>query len=144
VCRSGTIITLAAELAISSGCFPKRCEHFESSLLHSVSQVQSLCVTLPLVPSKIGWAPENLHLHFTTKELACGHDLTCRVLWASSVPKVLQVVPQECRKSTLLEVIQASPCFHINRRRSSIVHLDIMTKVRISRMRVYKDNSIHE
>jgi hypothetical protein len=44
-----------------------------------------------------------------TKELACGHDLTCRVLWVSGVPKVLQGVPQKCRKSTLLEVVHESP-----------------------------------
>jgi hypothetical protein len=74
------------------------------------------------------------------KELSCGHDLTCRLLWISSVPKVLQGAPQECRKSTLLKVIHESPWFHISRRRSSIVHLDITTKVRTSWVRVYKDN----
>jgi hypothetical protein len=35
-----------------------------------------------------------------------------------------------------------SPWFHISRRRASVVHLDITTKVRISRVRVYKGNSI--
>jgi hypothetical protein len=54
----------------------KSCERFESSLLHSVSQVPSLCLTLPLFPSRIGRAHGNLHLHFTMKELACGHDLS--------------------------------------------------------------------
>jgi hypothetical protein len=106
----------------------KSCERFESSLLHSVSQVPSLCLTLPLFPSRIGRAHENLHLHLTTKELACGHDLTCRVLWVRSVPEVLHGVSQKCRKSTLLEVVHESPCFHICRLRSNVGHLDITTR----------------
>jgi hypothetical protein len=120
------------------------CECFESSLLHRVRQVSPLCLTLPLFPSRFGRAYWNLHLYFTTKELACGHDLTCRVLWVSGVPKVPQGVPQKCRKSTLLEVGHESPCFHISWRRSSIVHLDITTKVKFSRVRVYKGNSTHD
>jgi hypothetical protein len=123
----------------------KSCEHFESSLLHSVSQVSSLCLTLPLFPSRIGRAHGNLHLHFTTKELAGGHDLTCRVLWVSSVPKVLQGVPQKRRKSTLLETVHESPCFHISRRRFKVVRLGITTKVRIRRVCVCtRINSIHD
>jgi hypothetical protein len=85
------------------------CECFESSLPHRVGQVSPLCRTLPLFPSRVSQAQRNLHLDFTSEELACGHDLTCRVLWASGVPKVLQGVPQKCRKSTLLEVVHESP-----------------------------------
>jgi hypothetical protein len=73
----------------------KRCERFKHSLLHSVGQVQSLCLALLLFPSKICRAHRDLHLHFTTKELACGHDVTCRILWVSGVSKVLQGVPQK-------------------------------------------------
>jgi hypothetical protein len=40
--------------------------------------------------------------------------------------------------------VHESPWFHTSRRRSSVVHLDITTKVRIRRVRVYKGNSIHE
>jgi hypothetical protein len=58
----------------------KSCEWFKSSLLHCVSQVQPLCLTVPLFPSRVDRAHGNLHLHFTTKELAYGHYLTCRVL----------------------------------------------------------------
>jgi hypothetical protein len=48
----------------------KSCECFKRRLRHSVSQVQSLCLTLPLFPSRIWWAHRDLHLHLTTKELA--------------------------------------------------------------------------
>jgi hypothetical protein len=119
----------------------KSCERFKSSLLHSVSQVQSLCLALPLFPSRVCQAHENLHLYFKTKELACGHDLTCQVLWVRGVPKVFQGVPQECRESTLLEKVHESPCFHISRCRSNVVHLDITTKVRTKWMWVYQIDS---
>jgi hypothetical protein len=71
-CRAGYLVRVLPT---------ESCERFESSLLHSVSQVPSLCLTLPLFPSRIGRAHGNIHLHFTTKELSCGHDLTCRVFW---------------------------------------------------------------
>jgi hypothetical protein len=123
--------------------FPtKSCERFESSLLHSVSQVPSLCFKLPLFPSRIGRAHGNLHLHFTKKELDGGH--TCQILWVSGVPKVLQGISQECRKSTILEVVHESPCFPICRRRSKVVHLDITAKVRTSRCGRTRINSIHD
>jgi hypothetical protein len=51
-----------------------------------------LCLTIPLFPNRVHRAHGNLHLYFTTKELACGHDLTCWELWVSGVPKALQGV----------------------------------------------------
>jgi hypothetical protein len=104
-CRAGYLVRVLPT---------KSCECFESSLLHRISQVSPLCPTLPLFPSRIGRTHGKLHLYFTTKELAGGHDLPCRVLWVSGVPKVLQGVPQKCRQSTLLEVVHESPCFHIS------------------------------
>jgi hypothetical protein len=91
----------------------KNCERFKSSLLHSVTQGSS--------PS----------LH---NEGA--------VLW--SWTHVSSTLGKRCTHSpswcpTKAQEIHKSPCFHISRRRSKVVHLDITTKVRTRRVWVYKD-----
>jgi hypothetical protein len=67
----------------------KSCECFQHSLLHGASQFPPLCLHLPLFPSRMCRAQEDLYIHFLTKQLAWCHELTCRVLGIRCVPKVL-------------------------------------------------------
>jgi hypothetical protein len=71
----------------------KSFERFESSFLHSVSQVPFLCLTLPLFPSRIGRAHENLHLHLSWPHVSSTLGKKCTQSPSGCPTKVQEIHP---------------------------------------------------
>jgi hypothetical protein len=144
VCRSGTGITLAAEPATSSGCFHKKLWALREQ---PSAQCQSSSVLVPYTPTrpKQDWSG-------TWKSSPSLHNEGAGLWSWSHVPSTLAKQctqsPSEC-PTRVLEIHpprgnSESPCFHISRRWSSIVHLDITTKVRTRWVWCTRINLVHD